>query len=327
MKRILFIALALFFASCSEQETQSNSNAEGQDISNLPKIAVEGKRLMEANCYTCHTPKAAEIEGRVAPPMVEVKAYYLKESNSKEDFIQKIKSFVENPTNERAKLKDALKNFGAMPIQMYPMDDIEKIAAFIYDYQIEEPSWFSEYWSKKENTPWKQSGKPLTSQSNTQKSLEDIGLEYALVTKEVLGKNLMGAIKNKGTLAALNFCNIQAIPLTDSMSNHYHASIKRVSDKNRNPNNKANEEELKYIAKFKEDVKAQNEIKPVVLEKENETQFYYPILTNSMCLQCHGTDIKEDVKAQILKLYPQDLAVGYKENEVRGIWSIRFNAK
>ena len=137
----------------------------------------------------------------------------------------------------------------------------------------------------------------------------------------------MGAIQKKGTLAALDFCNIKAMPLTDSMATKHKATIKRVSDKNRNPNNKANAEELKYIAQFKTDLAAKKEIKPVVIEKENKVQFYYPIETNTMCLQCHGKQIKPEVSKQIMKLYPKDLAIGYNENEVRGIWSITFEKK
>jgi len=68
------------------------------------------------------------------------------------------------------------------------------------------------------------------------------------------------------------------------------------------------------------------EIKPVVLEKGNKIQFYYPIETNTMCLQCHGKpeQINPEVRAKTLQLYPKDLAIGYSENEVRGIWSITF---
>lgn len=153
---------------------------------------------------------------------------------------------------------------------------------------------------------------------------EELGLDYALSTKAVLGQNLMGAIQAKGTIGALEFCNIQAIPLTDSMALHFHAKIKRVSDRNRNPNNKANPEELQYIQEFKDLVAANEAPKAVVLEKGSKIQFYYPIITNSMCIQCHGKNVNEDVRQQIRKLYPNDLAVGYQANEVRGIWSITF---
>jgi hypothetical protein len=46
-----------------------------------------------------------------------------------------------------------------------------------------------------------------------------------------------------------------------------------------------------------------------------------------MCLKCHG-NLGQEVEAKtydkILELYPNDKAVGYDINQVRGIWSIEF---
>jgi nitrate reductase cytochrome c-type subunit len=220
----------------------------------------------------------------------------------------------------------AVRKHGVMPKQAFPEGSVEKIANFMFDYQIEEPEWFKAHWESHGNENWTQSGKKYVEEKK-EKTYADIGLEYALGTKKILGKNLMEAIQKKGTLEALSFCNIQAIPLTDSMSTKFNASIKRVSDKNRNPNNKANTEELQYIAQFKKELASKKEIKPVVIEKGNKVQFYYPIETNTMCLQCHGKQIKPKVSQQIMKLYPKDLAIGYNESEVRGIWSITFDKK
>ncbi|HBY68813.1 MAG TPA: cytochrome c family protein, partial [Flavobacteriaceae bacterium] len=55
--------------------------------------------------------------------------------------------------------------------------------------------------------------------------------------------------------------------------------------------------------------------------------FYYPITTNSMCLQCHGIPnktIQPEVLTTIIDLYPNDKAIGYNINEVRGIWVLNF---
>ena len=163
----------------------------------------------------------------------------------------------------------------------------------------------------------------------TTESFQDIGLEYALATKKVLGLNLIEAIQKNGTIDALSFCSIKAIPLTDSMSTKHNAIIKRVSDKNRNPDNKANAEELKYIDYYKNQVATNQEIKPTTIDKDTKIHFYYPITTNAMCLQCHGTaeNMAPEVRSKIMKLYPNDLAIGYSENEVRGIWSIQFEKK
>ncbi len=161
---------------------------------------------------------------------------------------------------------------------------------------------------------------------NAPRSKSDIGLEYALETQKVLGKNLMQAIQSQGVPHALEFCNTRAIPLTDSMAQHYATSIRRVSDKPRNPGNQANAEELKYIEMFKKQVAAGQEPLSVVLERQGIAQFYYPIITHSMCLQCHGksADLKPEVAQKIRSLYPADKATGYSENEVRGVWSVEM---
>lgn len=325
MKKIVLFLASIALFSCNKK------NENYKPVTEKDKLEVsdnlEGKKLMETHCYLCHSPSAPEGEGRIAPPMVAIKARYIdKEGYNKEEFIAAVKSFVENPTEDKALMYGAVRKHGLMPKQAFPDGSVEKIANFMFDYQIEEPEWFKSHWQGNGNENWSQSGQKVA-ENNKPKTIDEIGLEYALSTKKVLGKNLMGAIQKKGTLAALEFCNIKAMPLTDSMATKHNATIKRVSDKNRNPNNQANAEELKYIAQFKTELAAKKEIKPVVLEKGNKVQFYYPIETNTMCLQCHGKQIKPDVQKQILKLYPKDLAVGYNESEVRGIWSITFDKK
>jgi cytochrome c553 len=326
MKNLLLILISFFLFSCNKKKEEykliENGNVQ------LDTIAHNGKILMETHCYVCHSTSAEENEGRIAPPMIAIKARYLMDYDTKEDFIKAISNFVKNPTEDITKMHGAVKKFGVMPKQVFLENTVAQIADFMYDYQIEEPTWFKEHWQGHGNDNWTQPGKKVIVVEK-QKSYEEIGLEYALSTKKLLGQNLMGTIQKKGTLEALAFCNIQAMPLTDSMSVKYNATIKRVSDKNRNPNNKANAEELVYIAQFKKEIAANKESKPVVVDKGDKVQFYYPIPTNTMCLQCHGKpeNIKPDVRAKTLKLYPQDLAVGYGENEVRGIWSITFDKK
>jgi len=158
-----------------------------------------------------------------------------------------------------------------------------------------------------------------------EKSYADIGMEYAISTKAALGKNLMGTIQKHGTLAAVEFCNVAAYPLTDSMAVKHNAHIKRVSDKPRNPRNQANVLEIQHIAKFKEDFLLGINPDPIVEETSNGIRFYYPIETNTMCLQCHGKAVEPEVYKSIKALYPKDEAIGYIENEVRGIWSISFD--
>lgn len=153
------------------------------------------------------------------------------------------------------------------------------------------------------------------------------GLEYALNAQAVLGKNLMQAIQKDGTIGALSFCNEMAYPLTDSMAVVQNVQLKRVSDKPRNQNNQANAEELKYIEAYKNRIAKQELPDPLVTQSNTEVQVYYPILTNAMCLQCHGQpkDIVPSTLKKLTVLYPKDKALGYDLNEVRGIWKVTFD--
>ncbi|MGM0636005.1 MAG: Tll0287-like domain-containing protein [Bacteroidota bacterium] len=321
------VVLFFLFTSCNSKKTDS---AEEDSIKTTEKsaeeIAVLGKKTMENKCYLCHNPKASK-NNRVGPPMVEIKAKYMEEFDSKEAFVNAIWNFTQKPTEEKAKLRGAVKRFGLMPYQKYQQENIEALASYIYDYQIEEPEWFAAHWENQYGEKFQQKGKDFQAAQDNQQSVSEIGMNYAKSTKAELGKNLMGAIQKKGVLHALEFCNVQAMPLTDSMATVHNTKIKRVSDKNINPGNKANSKEIEYINNFKEMVSSGAEPQPIIDETDKKVDFYYPITTNDMCLKCHGTvgkELKRETYDKILELYPDDKAIGYDVNEVRGIWSISF---
>ena len=147
---------------------------------------------------------------------------------------------------------------------------------------------------------------------------------YAAEAQQLLGSQLKQKIAEGGPENALEFCNINAIPLTDSISKKYDVRIKRVSDQYRNPNNAANPSELAVITTYKAMLAAGK--KPEGLLKDG--YYYSPIVTNAMCLQCHGTpgkDLAEKTHQKIKSLYPQDKATGYGVDELRGIFSIAVN--
>jgi len=168
--------------------------------------------------------------------------------------------------------------------------------------------------------------------SDNKKDLTPIeqGQNFVMETQKVLAKNLINEISTKGTEHALTFCSVKAYPLTDSMAQSLNIQIKRVSDKIRNPNNKANKQEAAYITKSKKLLAKGEKIKPEMTETNKKIVGYYPIMTNKMCMQCHGnpdTEVLSETLLQIKKLYPNDKAIGYKSNELRGIWVVEMNKK
>ena len=156
------------------------------------------------------------------------------------------------------------------------------------------------------------------------------GLNFAMQTQKVLAENLMNEINTKGTVHALTFCSAKAITLTDSMALALNVQLKRVSDKARNPNNKANKKEAAYITKSKEFLARGEIVKPKMAETNGKMVGYYPIITNQICMQCHGnqdTEVLPETLSEIESLYPDDKGIDYEINELRGIWVVVMNAK
>ncbi|MFC2109058.1 DUF3365 domain-containing protein [Bacteroidota bacterium] len=313
MKKIITLLSILIFVSCQTSKKPNYSKASENSTTEKKSDNSQnhpGKKLMETNCYVCHSPSASH-ENRIAPPMIAIKKHYISSNTTKKEFKIALQHWMENPTKEKAKMFGAVKKFGVMPKILFPKETIYSIADYMFDYDIDQPEWFDEHYKNERG-----------------KNKKEIGLNYVLTTKSVLGKNLMGKLQKEGTIAALKFCNEKAYPLTDSMSVYHKAKIKRVSDKPRNANNLANAKETEYIELFKKDLIENKESEPIIVESNGTTNFYYPIKTNDMCLKCHGkpkTQIKENTLKEIHNLYPKDKAQGYASNQIRGVWSISFN--
>jgi len=157
-----------------------------------------------------------------------------------------------------------------------------------------------------------------------------LGKSMVAASQAQLAGNLLKAIQAGGTANAMTFCNARAMEVTDSMALALHANVERVSDKPRNPVNQANEDELKYIKALKDKLAIGEKPTAIVTEHGGKMVGYYPIVTNQMCLQCHGskgTDLKAATLKKLNELYPGDKATGYGENEVRGLWVIEIDKK
>ncbi len=154
------------------------------------------------------------------------------------------------------------------------------------------------------------------------------GKEIAQASFKELSSNLMHQMKQGGPALAVPFCNSQAMPLTNQMEEKFDVTIKRASNKVRNPVNKATERELEIITAYENLKKDKKGLTPIVeIDSNGKKHFYAPIIIKAKCLVCHGVlneqlSIKTDslIKAQ----YPSDMAVAYKEGDIRGVWSITF---
>jgi cytochrome c553 len=267
-------------------------------------------KMLKIQCYSCHNP---EFPGgqRIAPSISDIQRSYKDFYLTRQEFVDGMVAFVNKPSIEGSKMTDAIDQYNLMPVLGFSEEDVANIAGFLFEASGKVADW----------------EEPSNDEENIILDPIETGRQMALSTKTQLGKNLLGAIKSRGTDGALSFCNIKAMPLTDSMSQVHGALIKRVSDRPRNPLNQANAIELRHIASFKERIQKGQKVVPILQEQGDSINFYMPIMTNNMCLQCHGqvgTQVKPVTLTQLDELYPEDQARGYAENQVRGIWSISW---
>ena len=69
-------------------------------------------------------------------------------NDSRQDFIEAIVNWAKNPKEENALMFGAVQQFKVMPKQKFYEDDLEKIAAYIYDNEIEQPEWFASHFKE-----------------------------------------------------------------------------------------------------------------------------------------------------------------------------------
>lgn len=158
-------------------------------------------------------------------------------------------------------------------------------------------------------------------------SYQELGEEIVGATFAQLSSSLMKALEQSGVIGAVQYCSEAAYPLTDSMAELYNVQIKRVSNKNRNPNNAPDSLENAIIKHF-ENADIQGSANDTLLRLDNgEWIFAKPIVLQPLCTKCHGIvgkDIPEMDYKKIRELYPEDKAIGFSTGDLRGFWFVRF---
>lgn len=177
-----------------------------------------------------------------------------------------------------------------------------------------------------ENEHKEDSEKELTKTEKQQYKVK--GREIAKATFKTLSGELIEKINTGGIASAIDYCNVAAMPLTDSLSKVYEVQIRRVSDKLRNPSNSPDSLDLVILAEYDRQMKAGEKPRPVVTEIDGQVRFSAPIFTKPLCLNCHG-DTDKYIAVNDLELiqerYPNDRATGYQTGDLRGAWSITFS--
>ena len=144
---------------------------------------------------------------------------------------------------------------------------------------------------------------------------------------------LIEGLQHNDLKKALKYCNKEVEKLI-SNDNEKDYTIKRVSLRPRNKNNYPTLYEKEILEKFNKLSLEDNkylalEHTEIIKDENNNNKFVYAkaIRIKEVCLNCHGSNINNDLKKEIQKLYPDDKAINYKLNDIRGAFVMYRNIK
>jgi mono/diheme cytochrome c family protein len=276
-----------------------------------------GFQVLETSCFSCHSPDAEAAAG-IAPTLAAIKAAYGGKATSPGQFRDDLAAFLQSPSTETSRMPDAIAQYGLMPKMSLSDAEVAAVAAYLFYTPLEIKDWYARHFAAEQSR--------YRPQAEELPQLEQ-GLKLAMQTKAILGSNLLKAIQAGGPEHAVDFCSTRAIALTDSMGRELHAGIKRVSDRNRNPANAVNADELAYIQAARARMEQGEKPLPQLQQHGDSAVGYYPIVMDALCLQCHGsreTDISPSTWSVLQARYPDDRAYGFALGELRGIWVVEM---
>ncbi len=138
----------------------------------------------------------------------------------------------------------------------------------------------------------------------------------------------MKGMKSGGPEEAIEVCYSKAPKIAEDLSDSTGWKIGRTSLKVRNINNAPDEWETKILRNFKQQKLEGVNVSKLefadTVEVNNDRYFRYmkAIPTGSVCLNCHGSKIKDPITESISKLYSDDKAIDYKMGEIRGAFTL-----
>jgi hypothetical protein len=145
-------------------------------------------------------------------------------------------------------------------------------------------------------------------------------------------KQLGGALKSElqakmkkdpSGMEAVKFCTENAGTITKDVNGKLpeNVSVRRTSLKPRNSTNKPDETDVNVMDVFAKEIAAK-QISPgtiKVVEANGAIRVYKPLVTQKVCLKCHGSNISPEISTVIKGKYPNDQATGFKESDLRGV--------
>ncbi len=136
--------------------------------------------------------------------------------------------------------------------------------------------------------------------------------------KAQLKQALQTSMTEHGPVKAIDACALKAPEIIAEAGNSG-LEVGRTSHKLRNQAN-APEGSLETWLKFHQQTPAPDMTHAEITD-DGKVLYAEPLFVAPLCLTCHGENVPAEVKQELDRLYPEDQATGFKENDFRGlIW-------
>ena len=136
----LLVFVLLLSAGCNrDMETSTFSlpaPVPDKSIKTVSDQPARDGKVIFSTCNACHN---AELDPPLAPPMFGVQKRYKKAFPDRQEFVQRMVDFVQNPTMDKVIMKRPAMKLGLMPAQKLPEAELQQVAAYIYDETFAPP--------------------------------------------------------------------------------------------------------------------------------------------------------------------------------------------
>ena len=140
--------------------------------------------------------------------------------------------------------------------------------------------------------------------------------------------------KKDGAVAAAHFCVDSAGAVTETFNSELGSGItlRRVSLKNRNPDNAAGGDEVAILKALEllSEADAYLPAQIVQINDKGDYKYYRPItLSKNECLACHGQpeNMAGELSSLFKENYPNDKALCYNQGDLRGAFVVEIRHK
>ncbi|MFZ5841952.1 MAG: Tll0287-like domain-containing protein [Pseudomonadota bacterium] len=139
---------------------------------------------------------------------------------------------------------------------------------------------------------------------------------------------LQTALQQGGGVSAIRICRERAPAIAAELNQKLGVSIRRTSERWRNPVNAPDTFESGVLKQFAAAAAAAPDINQLRFEEvlngsgAPRLHVMQAIALQGPCVMCHGTELSDEIRDSLRLLYPSDHATGFSPGELRGAFSV-----